>query len=229
MPAAQLTVNFRLFCAMFDCACAERCVAWFMWTTSPRPVSHFTGGNTRGWHRRQDLLLLLLSFFPRSTFPVYFPYIALYFMKQEVATRLAVTVMSDISLMLLMREQVMAYYPLHFVSSAIFAPMFIWAERTFNATWKMIESRKTRPKGERFFVCMFDILASAVEVITGSFCYVPRCRQENFLPLVQTFPMFFHNLPKYKQDPLPLLTFSFMTASSYDMNRQSALLCSEMF
>ncbi|CAJ1448234.1 unnamed protein product [Effrenium voratum] len=38
-------------------------------------------------------------------------------------------------------QRVMAYYPLHFVSSAIFAPMFIWAERQFNATWKMIAFR----------------------------------------------------------------------------------------
>ena len=37
--------------------------------------------------------------------------------------------------------QVMAYYPLHFVSSALFAPMFIWVERNFNATWKMIAFR----------------------------------------------------------------------------------------
>ena len=34
--------------------------------------------------------------------------------------------------------KVMAYYPLHFLSSAIFAPMFIWVERNFNATWNMI-------------------------------------------------------------------------------------------
>ena len=34
--------------------------------------------------------------------------------------------------------QVMAYYPLHFLSSAIFAPMFIWVERNFNASWNMI-------------------------------------------------------------------------------------------
>lgn len=36
----------------------------------------------------------------------------------------------------------MAYYPLHFMSSAIFAPMFIWVERNFNATWKMIDARR---------------------------------------------------------------------------------------
>jgi len=35
-------------------------------------------------------------------------------------------------------QRVMAYYPLHFLSSAIFAPMFIWVERNFNATWNMI-------------------------------------------------------------------------------------------
>ena len=35
----------------------------------------------------------------------------------------------------------MAYYPLHFASSALFAPMFIWVERNFNATWKMIAFR----------------------------------------------------------------------------------------
>jgi len=38
-------------------------------------------------------------------------------------------------------QRVMAYYPLHFVSSAIFAPMFIWAERQFNSTWNMIAFR----------------------------------------------------------------------------------------
>ena len=38
-------------------------------------------------------------------------------------------------------QRVMAYYPLHFVSSAIFAPMFIWAERNFKATWNMIAFR----------------------------------------------------------------------------------------
>ncbi|CAK9113970.1 unnamed protein product [Durusdinium trenchii] len=38
-------------------------------------------------------------------------------------------------------QRVMAYYPLHFVSSALFAPMFIWVERNFNATWKMIAFR----------------------------------------------------------------------------------------
>jgi len=35
-------------------------------------------------------------------------------------------------------QRVMAYYPLHFISSAIFAPMFIWAERQFKASWNMI-------------------------------------------------------------------------------------------
>ena len=38
-------------------------------------------------------------------------------------------------------SEVMAYYPLHFASSALFAPMFIWVERNFNATWKMIAFR----------------------------------------------------------------------------------------
>jgi len=38
-------------------------------------------------------------------------------------------------------QRVMAYYPLHFLSSAIFAPMFIWVERNFNATWNMIAFR----------------------------------------------------------------------------------------
>eukprot|EP00490_Sorites_sp_Unknown_P029498 CAMPEP_0114655208 /NCGR_PEP_ID=MMETSP0191-20121206/10962_1 /TAXON_ID=126664 /ORGANISM="Sorites sp." /LENGTH=433 /DNA_ID=CAMNT_0001870889 /DNA_START=33 /DNA_END=1334 /DNA_ORIENTATION=- len=38
-------------------------------------------------------------------------------------------------------QRVMAYYPLHFASSALFAPMFIWVERNFSATWKMIAFR----------------------------------------------------------------------------------------
>ena len=38
-------------------------------------------------------------------------------------------------------QRVMAYYPLHFVSSALFAPMFIWVERNFKASWNMIAFR----------------------------------------------------------------------------------------
>jgi len=38
-------------------------------------------------------------------------------------------------------QRVMAYYPLHFLSSAIFAPMFIWVERNFKASWNMIAFR----------------------------------------------------------------------------------------
>ncbi|CAJ1397552.1 unnamed protein product [Effrenium voratum] len=38
-------------------------------------------------------------------------------------------------------QRVMAYYPLHFVSSALFAPMFIWAERQFKASWNIIAFR----------------------------------------------------------------------------------------
>jgi len=38
-------------------------------------------------------------------------------------------------------QRVMAYYPLHFLVSMIFAPMFIWTERQFKAAWSTIGFR----------------------------------------------------------------------------------------
>ena len=38
-------------------------------------------------------------------------------------------------------QRTQSYYPLHFVSSALCAPMFIWVERNFNASWNMIAFR----------------------------------------------------------------------------------------
>jgi len=38
-------------------------------------------------------------------------------------------------------QRVMSYYPLHFLVSTAFAPMFIWAERQFKATWKTVSFR----------------------------------------------------------------------------------------
>ena len=38
-------------------------------------------------------------------------------------------------------QRTQSYYPLHFVSSALCAPMVIWVERNFNASWNMIAFR----------------------------------------------------------------------------------------
>lgn len=38
-------------------------------------------------------------------------------------------------------QKVMSYYPLHFVVSTVFAPMFIWAERQFNTSWQTVSFR----------------------------------------------------------------------------------------
>lgn len=38
-------------------------------------------------------------------------------------------------------QKTMGYYPLHFLMSTIFAPMFVWAERQFKTSWSKISFR----------------------------------------------------------------------------------------